>query len=602
MAKDLRLTAIFAVRDQLSPVIKKLSDKWGSFRKLLESDNFKKLNKQFLFFRRSLTNVTNQVTSAAKKLALPLTAAASAVGFSLSQMMSKFLDTGDAIDKASMRLGIGVDKLQSLQYAAKMSGSSAEDMNQALGKLNENIAKAAAGKNKELASLFDKLGISLRDAKGNLRTAADVLPEFADAIQRNTNSTVRARMAIAAFGDAGQKLIPMLQDGSKGLADMEKRAHDLGLTMSGEDVKAAADLGDRFSELGMVFDSFGNTLSAKLAPVLSPIIDDLAEFIAKNKEAFSGRLSEAVSKLADSLKKVDFEKLAKQCMDAFDAIGELYDKIGGFDTILKALAALMAGKVIIAIGSFVGSLLTLGQSFFALIPIIKAVGIAFVANPIGAVITAIAAGAALIISNWDRVGPFFTGLWNSITGIFTSAVSNIEKVISGWVDGIKTLWSGLFNGDMSKIVDGFFKMFDASFNLVPDSFKKIGPKLLGGAANILGDIGKKFHEFFGNFNLEDMLPESFKNAIGWLKGKLGWGSDDKKSTPTPAPAPTSGVYGTAPVAGTQKVQGTMNIEVTAKNGASAEIKEATGTNGLQIAGDVGGSPRTGMGVTDGLLF
>lgn len=591
MAKDLRLTAIFAVRDQLSPVIKKLSDKWGSFRKLLESDNFKKLNKQFLFFRRSLTNVTNQVTSAAKKLALPLTAAASAVGFSLSQMMSKFLDTGDAIDKASMRLGIGVDKLQSLQYAAKMSGSSAEDMNQALGKLNENIAKAAAGKNKELASLFDKLGISLRDAKGNLRTAADVLPEFADAIQRNTNSTVRARMAIAAFGDAGQKLIPMLQDGSKGLADMEKRAHDLGLTMSGEDVKAAADLGDRFSELGMVFDSFGNTLSAKLAPVLSPIIDDLAEFIAKNKEAFSGRLSEAVSKLADSLKKVDFEKLAKQCMDAFDAIGELYDKIGGFDTILKALAALMAGKVIIAIGSFVGSLLTLGKSFFALIPIIKAVGIAFVANPIGAVITAIAAGAALIISNWDRVGPFFTGLWNSITGIFTSAVSNIEKVISGWVDGIKTLWSGLFNGDMSKIVDGFFKIFEGSFNLVPDSFKKIGPDLLAGAQNILGDIGKKFHDFFGAFDLSDMLPESFKNAIGWLKGKLGFGSDDEKPKPAPARSSANYPYSTAPVAGTQKVQGTMNIEVTAKNGATAEIKNATGTNGLQVAGAVGLSDR-----------
>lgn len=592
MAKDLRLTAIFAVRDQLSPVIKKLSDKWGSFRKLLESDNFKKLNKQFLFFRRSLTNVTNKVTDAAKKLALPITAAATAVGFSLSQMMSKFLDTGDAIDKASMRLGIGVDKLQSLQYAAKMSGSSAEDMNQALGKLNENIAKAAAGKNKELASLFDKLGISLRDAKGNLRTAADVLPEFADAIQRNTNSTVRARMAIAAFGDAGQKLIPMLQDGSKGLADMEKRAHDLGLTMSGEDVKAAADLGDRFSELGMVFDSFGNTLSAKLAPVLSPIIDDLAEFIAKNKEAFSGRLSEAVSKLADSLKKVDFEKLAKQCMDAFDAIGELYDKIGGFDTILKALAALMAGKLIIAIGSFVGSLLTLGQSFFALIPIIKAVGIAFVANPIGAVITAIAAGAALIISNWDRVGPFFTGLWNSITGIFTSAVSNIEKVISGWVDGIKTLWSGLFDGDMSKIVDGFFKMFDASFNLVPDSFKKIGPDLLAGAQNILGDIGKKFHDFFGAFDLSDMLPESFKDAIGWLKGKLGFGSDDEK--PKPAPARSSGnyPYSTATVNGTQKMEGMMQVKVIAENGTKAEIQQARGENGLQIAGQVGNSPRS----------
>lgn len=587
MAKDLRLTAIFAVRDQLSPVIKKLSDKWGSFRKLLESDNFKKLNKQFLFFRRSLTNVTNKVTDAAKKLALPITAAATAVGFSLSQMMSKFLDTGDAIDKASIRLGIGAERLQSLQYAAKMSGATAEDMNSALGKLNENIAKAAAGKNEELASLFKKLGISLRDANGHVRTAADVLPEFADAIQRNTNSSVRARMAIAAFGDAGQKLIPMLQDGSNGLADMEKRAHDLGLTMSQDDVKAAASLGDKFTDLGSVFDSFGNTISAKLAPVLGPLIDDLTEFLAKNKDAFAGRLSEAVSKLADSLKKVDFEKLANEAMDCFHAIGVLYDKIGGFDTILKALAALMAGKVIIAIGSFVGSLITLGQSLWGLIPIIRSVGIAFIANPIGAVITGIALGAAWIITNWDKVGPFFTQLWNSITGIFTSAVSNIEKVISGWIDGIKTLWSGLFDGDMSKIVDGFFKMFDASFNLVPDSFKKIGPDLLAGAQNILGDIGKKFHDFFGKFDLSDMLPESFKEAIGWLKGKLGFGSGDKKSTPTPAPAPAGGVYSTAPVAGTQKVQGTMNIEVTAKNGASAEIKQTTGTNGLQVFGDVG---------------
>lgn len=599
MANNKVMTMIFAVRDQLSPVIKQLSARWGKLQKLLKSDEFKDVNKKFKFFRRSLTNVTDQVTSTAKKLALPFTAAASAVGFSLSQMMSKFLDTGDAIDKASMRIGIGVDRLQSLQYAAKLSGATAEDMNSALGKLNENIAKAAAGKNEELASLFKKLGISLRDANGHVRTAADVLPEFADAIQRNTNSSVRARMAIAAFGDAGQKLIPMLQDGSKGLADMEKRAHDLGLTMSQDDVKAAASLGDKFTDLGSVFDSFGNTISAKLAPVLGPLIDDLTEFLAKNKDAFAGRLSEAVSKLADSLKKVDFEKLANEAMDCFHAIGELYDKLGGFDTIMKAFAGFMVGKAVISIGQFVGSLITLGRSFWALIPIIRAVGMAFIANPIGAVITGIALGAALIISNWDKVGPFFTQCWNSITAIFTGAIKTIENVISGWIDGIKTLWIGLFNGDMTKIVEGFFKIFEGSFNLVPDSFKKIGPDLLAGAQNILGDIGKKFHDFFGAFDLSDMLPESFKNAIGWLKGKLGFGSDDEKPKPAPARSSANYPYSTAPVAGTQKVQGTMNIEVTAKNGATAEIKNATGTNGLQITGDVGGSPRLATAGTGG---
>lgn len=592
MANNKIMTMIFAVRDQLSPVIKQLSNRWGKFRELLKSDQFKDLNKNFKFFRRSLTNVTNQVKDAAKKLALPLTAAASAVGFSLSQMMSKFLDTGDAIDKASTRIGIGVDRLQSLQYAAKMSGATAEDMNSALGKLNENIAKAAAGKNEELASLFKKLGISLRDANGHVRTAADVLPEFADAIQRNTNSSVRARMAIAAFGDAGQKLIPMLQDGSKGLADMEKKAHDLGLTMSQDDVKAAASLGDKFTDLGAVFDSFGNTISAKLAPVLGPLIDDLTKFLADNKEAFAGRLSEAVSKLADSLKKVDFEKLANDAMDAFHAIGELYDKIGGFDTIMKTFAGFMAGKAVLSIGQFIGSLITLGRSFWALTSIIRTVGWAFVASPIGAVITGIALGAALIMSNWDKVGPFFTQCWNGITAIFEGAIKTIENVISGWIDGIKTLWSGLFSGDMTKIVDGFFKIFEGSFNLVPDSFKKIGPELLAGAQNILGDIGKKFHDFFGAFDLSDMLPDSFKNAIGWLKGKLGFGSDDEKPKPAPARSAANNPYNTANVNGTQRMEGMMQVKVIAENGTKAEIQQARGENGLQIAGQVGNSPRS----------
>jgi|GEM_PF-5061851 len=66
--KDLRLTAIFAVRDQLSPVIQKLASRWKGLRNTLNSDNFKKLNGQFRQFRRSLTNVTDQVTEAGCRL------------------------------------------------------------------------------------------------------------------------------------------------------------------------------------------------------------------------------------------------------------------------------------------------------------------------------------------------------------------------------------------------------------------------------------------------------------------------------------------------------------------------------------------------------
>lgn len=445
MAKDLRLTAIFAVRDQLSPVIQKISGKWKGLRETLNSDNFKNLNKQFGYFRRSLTNVSDQVAGAAKKLALPFTLAAGAVGFSLSQMMSKFLSVGDGIDKASIRIGVSAERLQSLRYAANLSGASAETLDKSMAKLNENIAKAASGKNEELASLFKKLGISLKDANGNLRNAADVMPEFADAIKRNTDAGLRARMAIAAFGKSGQDLIPMLEGGSGALQEMEDRAHRLGLVMSGDDVKAAAALGDRFSELGMVFDSFGNTLSAKIAPVLTPIIDELVEFIAKNKEAFAGRVSQAVAQFAQAIKRIDFQAIADGCMKAFDAIGRVFDAIGGFETVLKAIGAILAGKVILGLASFSGSLLTLGVSFAKLIPLVVKVGASFAGmlGPIGLIVAAVGTAAALIIANWDSIGPKVKAVWEKISGWASEKMQEIKAVFSAAVDNLVASWHNL---------------------------------------------------------------------------------------------------------------------------------------------------------------
>ena len=588
--KDLRMTAIFAVKDQLSPVIQKLSKSWKGFKDVLNSDNFKKLNNQFGKFRRSLSNVTSQVQSAASKLALPLTAAAGAVGFSLSQMMSKFLSVGDSIDKASIRLGVPVEKLQNLRYAAQMSGGSVEVMDKSLAKFNENIAKAASGNNKDLADLMKKLGISLRDANGNLRNAADVLPEFAEGLKRNKDAGLRARMAIAAFGEEGQALIPMLEGGAEGLADMEKRAKDLGLAMSETDVKSAANLGDRFTELGMVFDSFGNTLSAKIAPILAPIINDLTEFIAKNKEAFSARISQAVETFANALKRIDFAKLADTCTKALDAVGSFFDAIGGFETVLKVIAGLFVLKLVGGVLSFAGSLVTLGGTFASLIPLLAKVGLAFATSlgPVGLIIAAVAAGAALIVANWDTIGPYFTKLWDSICAVFTSAWDSIKNLFSNAGE----IASGICDAFLS-----FFTNFNP-FNVLPDSLKEVGSKMIGEAGGIVSNIGKSFKDFFSTFSLSDMLPESFKNGLSWISDKLGFGGKKEEASPSGmAPVPSSSAYGAMPVAGSEsKVDGTIKVEVTAANGASAKVTD-TETRGsdLQIQGNVGYSPRVAIG-------
>ncbi|WP_251569514.1 hypothetical protein [Parasutterella muris] len=560
MAKDLRLTAIFAVRDQLSPVIQKLSGKWKGLRETLNSDNFKNLNKQFGYFRRSLTNVSDQVAGAAKKLALPFTLAAGAVGFSLSQMMSKFLSVGDGIDKASIRIGVSAERLQSLRYAANLSGASADTLDKSMAKLNENMAKAAAGKNEELASLFKKLGISLKDANGNLRNAADVMPQFADAIQRNTDAGLRARMMIAAFGEEGQKLVPMLEGGSGALQEMEDRAKRLGLVMSGDDVKAAAALGDRFSELGMVFDSFGNTLSAKIAPVLTPIIDDLVEFIAKNKEAFAGRVSQAVAQFAQAIKRIDFQALADGCMKAFDAIGRVFDAIGGFEMVLKAIGAILAGKVLLGLASFSGSLLTLGVSFAKLIPLVIKVGASFAGmlGPIGLIVAAVGTAAALIIANWDSIGPKVKEVWEKISGWASEKMQEIKAAFSAAVDNLVASWHNLCEqvkslwasaGDwISEKIQAIKDAFSAAGDLIAgvwsvfcDQVKDLWDTVVGfysekleilkgafsSAVKVIsslfsGDLSQAFSSLGDMYSkLFDLLPESLKNVGKSLFNQAG---------------------------------------------------------------------------------
>lgn len=64
-----------------------------------------------------------------------------------------------------------------------------------------------------------------------------------------------------------------------------------------------------------------------------------------------------------------------------------------------------------------------------------------VASPLGLAIMAIAGAAYILYKNWDKVGPFFTKLWNTITQAF----SNAWNMIGPALDRLISAFSRLFN-------------------------------------------------------------------------------------------------------------------------------------------------------------
>lgn len=112
---------------------------------------------------------------------------------------------------------VGAEQLQRMKYVSEQAGVPVESLQMGMAKLNKQMGDASAGKNKDLALLMKKLGISARDANGQLKAGIDIPPQLADAFVRNKNPVVQARMGMALFGKSWQEMVPLLMEGSEGI-------------------------------------------------------------------------------------------------------------------------------------------------------------------------------------------------------------------------------------------------------------------------------------------------------------------------------------------------------------------------------------------------
>lgn len=72
----------------------------------------------------------------------------------------------------------------------------------------------------------------------------------------------------------------------------------------------------------------------------------------------------------------------------------------------------------------------LRAAVFAATVATRVLGVAFAATPIGLIAVGIAAAAGLIVANWEKVGPFFSALWELIKAYTTPFVEFLKSVFA----------------------------------------------------------------------------------------------------------------------------------------------------------------------------
>jgi hypothetical protein len=486
----------------------------------------------------------------------PLAAFSGAASLAGILMVGKnFSLTAVEVAKATAKTGEAASRIQELQFAAKAAGSSPQAMTDGLANLSGVLRDAALGQNSEALMGLNALGISLRDVNGKIKGPADMMAELSDRMKNIKDPARAAFVATTFFGGAGEDLIPTLQKGSKELSRLAAEAHAYGAVISDEAVEAGKQFNLSVGKSGMILKGFADTLGAKLMPILNPIIDKFNAWAAANRELIATKIEAVVGKIGDAVQSIDFDKVLAGLTSFVESIGRAIDFFGGFQGAGIALIAFLNGPLIISAVSAASSLFGLGSSAISagtrlgalIVPgLIKhlsgfstvtklatgaqwLMNAAMAANPVGAVVVAVAALAAAVYAiyeNWGKIGDWFN--------------EKIERIKSAFADGlIPGLWAIFksFNPIViiAETLDGLtkwlfdFSLFDAGKNLLGsliDGLKSLLPSFDG----IVKTLSGVFDWLFGS-------SEKASEAVGGIGKAANQASPQQAAAPKAMPSP-----------------------------------------------------------------
>ncbi|KFC62781.1 Phage-related minor tail protein [Devosia sp. LC5] len=283
--------------------------------------------------KKASAGLGNFAKTAGIGLAAVATAAAAA-GAALGVAIKGAIDNADELSKTAQKVGVTTEALSRLNYAASLSDVSLGQLSTGLGRLTAGMSQIAQGSGGQAKMAFDALGISALNSAGQLRGTDEVLADVAERFGRMEDGATKTALAIALFGRSGADLIPMLNLGKNGLAELAAEADRLGITLDTNTGRAAEQFNDSITRLQATFQGVINKIMQGALPALNDLADKISDpQFAESAQAIGLAIVDAMKMAVDSINTVvgAFTALqgAMSWMNNNDMFGNAIDRGNG---------------------------------------------------------------------------------------------------------------------------------------------------------------------------------------------------------------------------------------------------------------------------------
>lgn len=199
------------------------------------------------------------------------------VGLGFASAARDALVFADSVVKVSDQTGLSIAAVQRLAFFASQTGNTLEDVTGAIGKMQENLVKAADGSDKQ-AEAFANLKINTEDFF-RLDPEAQ-FQQVATAISGIQNPADKAAAAVSVFGKSGKEVIPLMEAMAKQGTTINAQFDAMGGGMTTGAIKALDDIGDGASRTGQAVRNFVGELLAMGGPSIVSAMDSTTQFFA----------------------------------------------------------------------------------------------------------------------------------------------------------------------------------------------------------------------------------------------------------------------------------------------------------------------------------
>lgn len=524
--------------------------------------------------------------------------AAGSVAMAIQRTADKFNDLGDVVSRVG---NTTVEDLDRLGYVADLTGSDAATATASFENLSQTIGEAAQGIGRG-AMVFQKLGLSAKDAQGNVKTTTQVLDEVKEKIKDLSKSEQSAYIQRLGLD---KTLIGMLTSDTTEIIDQyNKRTEALGIN-----VDEAAELGAKYNDaIKVTKRGFDDIITAFVLRVL-PSITTAIERVSKLIDVNAGLIKSYVEPIAAAV------SIGADLVTGFiTGIGKLFKVLGKWPVYIGAVT--IAWKLLNAVfkASPIGRIITLVMGLVTAIGLLiddyetwKEGGKSFFDW----------SAAQVWFDNMSRifdslktiVGNFFSAdWWKSKTETISNEMSLLGEKIQGflsdsWNNAItdaSNKWDELKNTVSQKaqgVYDGIISTFVGLSTWFSDLWKSIGD----GAMTALTDIGKAFTQWwndlinsvkdFGKEATEkagNMVTGAWNTSVNAIKGLFSWGSkkeDDKAVSSLPTTTTNNNQRSSTVYNNNAKVTQTITVASTKE---AQEVANGTNRIYTQMGGATGG--------------